>query len=61
MTNTSPPAPSRHRRRLAAAGLALAGLLGAVFLAAAAAQASPAAATGATAGQSGGIRFGSRS
>jgi len=57
MTNTSLPAPSRHRRRLAAAGLALAGLLGTVFLAAAAAQASPAAspaatgATGATAGQ----------
>jgi hypothetical protein len=55
MTNTSHPAPSRHHRRLAAAGLALAGLLGTVFLAAAAAQASqaarPAAATGAIAGQ----------
>jgi hypothetical protein len=55
MTNTSPPAPSRHRRRLAAAGLALAGLLGTVFLGAAAAQASPAArpaaATGAIATQ----------
>jgi hypothetical protein len=52
MTNTSHPAPSR--RRLAAAGLALAGLLGTVFLAAAA-QASqpahPAATTSATAGQ----------
>ena len=49
MNNTSHPAPSR--RRLAAAGLALAGLLGALFLAAAAAQASQAAhpaATGAT-------------
>ena len=43
MTNISLPAPSRHRRRLATAGLALAGLLGTVFLAAAAAQASPAA------------------
>jgi hypothetical protein len=43
MTDTSPPAASR--RRLAGAGLALAGLLGAVFLAAAAAQASTAAAT----------------
>jgi hypothetical protein len=43
MTNTTPPVPSRHRRRLAAAGLALTGLLGTVFLAAAAAQASPAA------------------
>jgi hypothetical protein len=55
MTNTSRPAPSRHRRRLATAVLALAGLLGTVFLTAAAAQASPAAhpaaATGATAGQ----------
>jgi hypothetical protein len=53
MTNTSHPAPSR--RRLAAAGLALVGLLGALFLAAATAQASqathPAAATGATTGQ----------
>jgi hypothetical protein len=53
MINTSHPALSR--RRLAAAGLALAGLLGAVFLAAATAQASPAArpaaATGATTGQ----------
>jgi opacity protein-like surface antigen len=50
MTNTSHPALSR--RRLTAAGLALAGLLSALFLAAAAAQASqashPAAATGAT-------------
>jgi hypothetical protein len=43
MTNTSPPALSRHRRRLAGVVLALAGLLGTVFLAAAAAQASPAA------------------
>jgi hypothetical protein len=43
MTNTSRPAPSRHRRRLATAGLALAGLFSAVFLAAVAAQASPAA------------------
>ena len=43
MTNTSPSAPSRHRRRLAGVVLALAGLLGTVFLAAAAAQASPAA------------------
>jgi len=43
MTNTSPSAPSRHRRRLAEVVLALAGLLGTVFLAAAAAQASPAA------------------
>ena len=51
MTNISLPAPSRHRRRLATAGLALAGLLGTVFLAAAAAQASPAAATGATTGR----------
>jgi len=52
MTNASPPALRRYRR-LAAAGLALAGLLGAVLLAAAAAQASqaahPAAAPGATA------------
>src|SRR5215472_14857382 len=36
MNNTSHPAPSRHRRRLTAAGLALAGLLGALFTAAAA-------------------------
>jgi len=43
MTNTSPSAPSRHRRRLAEVVLALAGLLGTVFMAAAAAQASPAA------------------
>src|SRR5690348_5680504 len=43
MNSTSPPAPSRHHRRLAAAGLALVGLLGTVFLAAAAAEASPAA------------------
>jgi hypothetical protein len=52
MTNTTPPAP-RRRRLLAVAGLALAGLLGTVFLAAAAAQASPAAhpAATATAGQ----------
>jgi hypothetical protein len=54
MTNTSHPAPSR-RRRLAAAGLALAGLLGALFTAAAAAQASQpahlAATASATAGQ----------
>jgi hypothetical protein len=50
MNKTSHPAPSR--RRLAAAGLALVGLLSALFLAAATAQASqaahPAAATGAT-------------
>jgi hypothetical protein len=49
MNNTRPPAP--RRRRLAAAGLALAGLLGAVSATAAAAQASqpahPAAASGA--------------
>ncbi|HEY2308001.1 MAG TPA: hypothetical protein VGI05_19185 [Streptosporangiaceae bacterium] len=51
MTNTSLPAPSRHRRRLAAAGLALAGLLGALFAAAAAAQASQTAHPAATAGQ----------
>ena len=55
MTNTSHPAPSRHHRRLALAVLALAGLLGSLFLAAAAAQASPAqhppAATGTTAAQ----------
>ena len=51
MTNISLPAPSRHRRRLAGVVLALAGLLGTVFLAAAAAQASPAAATGATTGR----------
>ena len=50
MTNTSHPAPSRHRRRLALAGLALAGLLGALFTAAAAAQASPAAHPAATTG-----------
>jgi hypothetical protein len=54
MNNTSHPAPWR-RRRLAAAGLALAGLLGTVFLGVAGAEASPAAhpttATGATAGQ----------
>jgi hypothetical protein len=54
MNNTSHPAP-RRRRRLAAAGLALAGLLGTVFLGVAGAEASPAAhpaaATGATAGQ----------
>src|SRR5690348_753673 len=52
MTNTSHPA-SRRRRRLAAAGLALAGLLSALFLAAAAAQASQPAhpAATATAGQ----------
>src|SRR5690242_19577770 len=50
MTNTSPPAPSRHSRRLTAAGLALAGLLGTVFLAATAAQASPAARPAATTG-----------
>ena len=49
MINTSHPALSR--RRLAAAGLALAGLLGAVFLAAAAAQASPAARPAAATGQ----------
>jgi len=53
MTNTSHPAP--RRRRLAAAGLALAGLLSALFLAAAAAQASqpahPAATRDATTGQ----------
>jgi hypothetical protein len=53
MTNTSHPAPPRHRRRLAVAGLALAGLLGALFTAAAAAQASQPArpAATATAGQ----------
>jgi hypothetical protein len=54
MNNTSHPAP-RRRRRLAAAGLALAGLLGTVFLGVAGAEASPAAhpaaATGATTGQ----------
>jgi hypothetical protein len=54
MNNTSHPAP-RRRRRLAAAGLAPAGLLGTVFLGVAGAEASPAAhpaaATGATAGQ----------
>lgn len=54
MNNTSPPAPSRHHR-LAAAGLALTGLLGTVFLGVAGAEASPAArpaaATGATTGQ----------
>jgi hypothetical protein len=43
MTNTSLPAPSRHRRRLATAGLALAGLLGALSATAATAQASQAA------------------
>ena len=52
MTSTSHPAPSRRRRRLALAGLALAGLLGALFTAATAAQASqpthPAATTGQT-------------
>ncbi|HEY2306991.1 MAG TPA: hypothetical protein VGI05_14020 [Streptosporangiaceae bacterium] len=55
MNNTSHPTPRRHRCRLAVAGLALAGLLGAVFLAAATAQASqsahPAATTGAATGQ----------
>jgi len=54
MNNTSHPAPRRWRR-LAAAGLALAGLLGTVFLGVAGAEASPAAhpaaATGATTGQ----------
>jgi hypothetical protein len=49
MNNTSHPA-SWRRRRLAA-GLALAGLLGALFLAAAAAQASQPAHSAATAGQ----------
>jgi hypothetical protein len=51
MNNTSHPAPSR--RRLAAAGLALAGLLGALFTAAAAQASQPAhpATTTATAGQ----------
>ena len=55
MTNTTPPAPRRRYRCLALAVLAFAGLLGTVFLAAAAAQASPAAhptaATGTTAAQ----------
>jgi hypothetical protein len=47
MNNTSHPAP---RRRLAAAGLALAGLLGAASATAAAAQASPSAHPAATTG-----------
>jgi hypothetical protein len=55
MTSTTPPAPRRRYRCLALAVPALAGLLGTVFLAAAAAQASPAAhpaaATGTTAAQ----------
>jgi hypothetical protein len=49
MNNTSHPAPSR--RRLAAAGLALAGLLGALFTAAAAQASQPAYPAIATAGQ----------